>query len=320
MSTRLIAAIAAVAISVPAIAQGYPSHAVTIVVPFAAGGPLDTIAHLVAPAMARSLGQPVFVENVSGRGGTSGVEHVVRAKPDGHTILLMHLGIATSPTLQHPGYDPVKDLDPIGIVSDVPMVMVARRDFVPRSVKELTAFVTANQDRITLADAGPGSASQLCARLYLGAIDADVTTVAYNGTGPAMSDLIAGQVDFMCDQAVNVVPQVRGGKVHAYAVTAGKRIASMPDVPTFAESGLPAVELASWNGLWAPHGTPRADIDKLVVALHAALMDPEVSSRLTDLGAQLATQDRATPAALRDQLASEIAKWKPALKRKSPTG
>jgi len=316
MSTRLIAAVAAVAISMPAIAQGYPSHPITIVVPYAAGGPSDTVAHIVGHAMSKSLGQPVVIETVAGLGGTFGVEHVAHARPDGYTLLLMNVGISASVSLyRHLPYDPVKDLDPIGLIADVPMVMIARADFGPRDVKELGAYVKANSDRLTLANAGVGSASHLCGMLYLAAIGADVTTVPYKGTGPAMSDLISGQVDFMCDQATNAIPQIRSGKVRAYAVTTAKRVPALPGLPTFAESGLKGVEIASWNGLWAPHGTPRADLDRIVLALQAALKDPEVASQFADLGAQIATQDRATPAALRDELAAGIAKWGPIVRR-----
>ncbi len=316
MFTRFIAAIAAMAISVPAIAQGYPSHAITIVVPYAAGGPTDTVAHVLGNAMSKSLGQAVVVETVSGGGGTVGAERVAHAKPDGYTLLLMNVGIATSVSLyRHLGYDPVKDLEPVGLVSDVPMVMIARPDFAPRDMKELGTYVKANRDRVTFANAGVGSASQLCGMLYLAAIDADVTTVTYKGTGPAMSDLIDSQVDFLCDQTTNAIPQIRAGKVRAYAVTTAARVASLAGVPTFAESGLKGFDLTSWNGLWAARGTPRGEIDRIVLALHAALKDPDVVSRLTDLGAQLATPDRATPAALREQLTREIARWGPIVRR-----
>jgi tripartite-type tricarboxylate transporter receptor subunit TctC len=319
MSTRLIAAIAAVAISMPAIGQGYPSHAVTIVVPFAAGGPTEAVARILGGAMSKSLGQPIVVETVGGAGGTLGVQRVARAKPDGYTLLLTNVGIATSVSLyRHLGYDPTKDLDPIGLVVDMPMVMVARPDFAPRDMKELGAYVKTNRDRVTFANAGVGSASHLCGLLYLAAIDTDVTTVAYKGTGPAMSDLIDSQVDFMCDQATNAIPQIRAGKVRVYAVTTAARVPSLPGVPTFAESGLKGFDLASWNGLWAPHGTPKGDIDKIALALEAAVKDPDVVSRFADLGAQPVTSDRARPSALRDALAREIAKWGPIVRKLAP--
>ena len=316
MSRRFIAAITAIALAMPAFAQDYPSRAITIVVPYAAGGPTDTVARLVGAAMSRTLGRPVIIESVTGAGGTLGVEHVAHARPDGYTVLLMHIGISTSVSLYHNlRYDPVTDLDPIGLVSDVPMVMIARPDFAPKDVKELNGYVKANKDRVTFANAGIGSASQLCGMLYLDAIGADVTTVTYNGTGPAMTDLIGGQVDFMCDQTTNATQQIKSGKVRAFAVTTSKRLPSLPDVPTFAESGLAEVEVASWNGLWAPHGTPKIAIDKLVAALQAALRDPGVIHRFAELSAQPVAQDRATPTALREKLTSEIAKWSPIVRK-----
>jgi tripartite-type tricarboxylate transporter receptor subunit TctC len=216
---------------------------------------------------------------------------------------------------RHLGYDPVKDLDPIGLIADVPMVMIARADFPPRDVKELGAYVKSNADRVTIANAGPGSASHLCGMLYLASIETDVAAATFKGTGPAMSDLIAGQVDFMCDQVTNAIPQVRGGKVRAYAVANAKRVPALPDLPTFAEAGLKGLDISNWNGLWAPHGTPRAETDKLVLALQAALKDPEVVARFADLGTQTVTSDRATPVALRDHLTREIAKWGPVVRK-----
>jgi tripartite-type tricarboxylate transporter receptor subunit TctC len=316
MPKRLLAAFATLAFAIDGLAQDFPSHAITIIVPFAAGGPTDTVARLVGQSMMKSLGQTVIVENVGGAGGNIGVEKVARAKPDGYTLLLMHIGIATSASLyRNLPYNAQKDLDPIGLVTDVPMTMIARVAFPPKDVKELGAYVRANKDKVTYAHAGVGSASQLCGMLYLSAIEADVTTVPYKGTGPAMTDLIGGQVDFMCDQTTNTTQQIKGGRVKAYAVTTLKRVASLPDVPTFDEAGLKGFEVAIWQGIWAPHGTPKPAMDRLVAALQMALKDPNVIARFAELGTEPVTQDRATPEALRVFLKSEIEKWGPIIKK-----
>ena len=318
MLRRLAAAFIAITLAMPAIAQDYPNHAITLVVPFSAGGPTDTVARLLGHAMSKSLGQPVVVENVGGNGGTLGVERVAHARPDGYTLLVMHTGISTSVSLYgNLSYDPEKDLDPVGLVAEVPMTMVARADFPPNDMKELTAYVKANKDKVTFAHAGLGSASQLCGMLYLGSIDARVTAIPYKGTGPAMTDLIGGQVDFMCDQTINTTSQIKAGKVKAYAITTKNRDAMLPDLPTFEESGFPGFDVTIWSGVWVPHGTPKAVIDKLVAALHAALRDPEIVSRFGEAGAQPVAPERATPAALRDMLRSEIARWAPIV-RKNP--
>lgn len=312
MLKKLLAACAMLAFAGPGLGQDYPSRAVTIVVPFAAGGPTDTVTRLIAQGMTKSFGQTIIVENVGGAGGTIGVEKVAHAKPDGYTLLLMHIGIATSASLyRNLRYDPQKDLDPIGLVIDVPMTMIAKPSFAPKDVKDLNAYVKANKDKVTYAHAGVGSASHLCGMLYLSAIQADVTTVPYKGTGPAMTDLIGGQVDFMCDQTTNTTQQIKGGKVKAYAVTSPKRVASLPDLPTFDESGLKGFEVTVWHGLWAPHGTPKAVIDKLGAALQAALRDPATIAKFAELGAEPVPQNRATPDALRAHLKSEIEKWSP---------
>jgi tripartite-type tricarboxylate transporter receptor subunit TctC len=316
MLKRLIGACAAVALALPAAAQEYPTRTLTIVVPFAAGGPTDTVTRLLAQAMGKPLGQTVIVENVSGAGGTIGVEKVAHSKPDGYTLLLMHIGISTSPSLyRNLRYDPIRDLDPIGMVTDVPMTIIARADFPPKDVKELAAYIRANKDKVTYAHAGIGSASHLCGMLYLSSIQADVTTIPYKGTGPAMTDLIGGQVDFMCDQTTNTTQQIKGGKVKAYAVTTRKRVPSLPNLPTLDESGLKGFEVAVWHGIWAPHGTPKPVLDKLTAALQAALKDPNIASKFAELGSEPVAPSRATQEALRAQLKSEIAKWGPIIKK-----
>ncbi len=316
MIMRMMAGIAMVAVAFAAPAQDFPNRTITIVVPFAAGGPTDTVTRLIAQSMTKTLGQTVIVENVAGAGGTIGVEKVAKSKPDGYTLLLMHIGISTSVTLyRNLRYDPTRDLDPIGMVTNVPMTIIANKDFPPKDMKELVGYVRANKDRVTYANAGVGAASHLCGMLLMSAIQTDVTTVPYKGTGPAMTDLLGGQVNFMCDQTTNTTPQIKGGKVKVYAVTTKQRLKTMPEVPTAEESGLKDFEVTVWHGVWAPHGTPKPAIDKLVAALQAALKDPAVIARFAELGTEPVAQADATPEALRAHLKSEIAKWSPVIKK-----
>jgi tripartite-type tricarboxylate transporter receptor subunit TctC len=317
MLKRFLAASTAALLSFGVWAQeGYPSRTLTIVVPFAAGGPTDTVTRLVGQSMSKTLGQAVIVENVAGAGGTIGVEKVAKSKPDGYTLLLMHIGISTSPALYRGlRYDPQKDLDPIGLVTSVPMTLIAKKDFPPKDVKELIPYVKANKDKVTYAHAGVGSASHLCGMLFLSTIGADVTTVPYKGTGPAMTDLIGGQVDFMCDQTTNTTQQIKGGTVKAYAVTTKKRVASLPNLPTLEEAGMKGFEVTIWHGMWAPHGTPKAAIDKIVAALQTALKDPGLTKKFEELGTEPEAQARATPEVLRAYLKSEIEKWGPIIKK-----
>jgi len=295
----------------------YPSRTITIIVPFAAGGPTDTVARLIGQSMGKALGQVMIVENTGGAGGTIGVEKVAKSsKPDGYTLLLMHIGISTAPSLyRNLRYDPVKELSPIGLVTNVPMTVIGNKDFPPKDMKDLITYVKANKDKVTYANAGVGAASHLCGMLFMTAIQTDLTTVPYKGTGPAMTDLIGGQVDFMCDQTTNTTPQIKGGKVKAYAVTTPTRVKSLPDLPTAEESGLKGFEVAVWHGLWAPAGTPKADIAKLSAALKTALKDPEIIKKFADLGTEPVPESRATPEALRTHLKSEIEKWGPIIKK-----
>jgi tripartite-type tricarboxylate transporter receptor subunit TctC len=307
---------AAFAVALAATAQEYPSRTITVIVPFAAGGPTDTVARLVAQSMGKSLGQTVIIENVGGAGGTIGVEKVARAKPDGYTLLLMHIGISTAPSLyRNLRFDPQKDLEPIGLITDVPMTFIARKDFPPKDMKELITYVKANKDKVTYANAGVGAASHLCGMLFMTAIGTDLTTVPYKGTGPAMTDLIGGQVDFMCDQTTNTTPQIKGGTVKAYAVTTKTRVKSLPNLPTVEEAGLKGFEVAVWHGLWATAGTPKPAIAKLNAALKSALREPNVVSKFAELGTEPVPQDRASPEVLRAFLKSEIEKWAPIIKK-----
>ncbi|HEX2526147.1 MAG TPA: tripartite tricarboxylate transporter substrate-binding protein [Geminicoccus sp.] len=312
---HLIAAAAAMlAQAAPADAQEYPTKPVTIVVPFAAGGPTDTVTRLVAQSMTGTLGQQVIVENVGGAGGTLGAARVAKAEPDGYTLLLHHIGQATSAILYRQlSYDPAADFAPIGIVVDVPMTIVARGDFPANDMKALIEQVKAEGDVITYANAGIGSASHLCGMLLMQAFDVPLTTVAYKGTAPAMNDLLGSQVDLMCDQTTNTTGQIKGGKIKVYAVTSPERVPSLPDVPTTAEVDLAAVQVGIWHGLYAPNGTDPAVVTRLEQALQAAVTDPGVVQKLADLGAEPATKEEATPAALDKLVKDEIARWRPVI-------
>ena len=316
MFRKFLAALAALVASTAVLAQDYPTRTITVVVPFAAGGPTDTVTRLIAQSMTKSLGQTVIVENVAGAGGTIGPKKVAASKPDGYTLVLMHIGISTSVSLyRNLGYNPQTDLEPIGLVTDVPMTFIARKDFPPKDMKELIAYVKANKDKVTYANAGVGAASHLCGMLLMTAMQTDLTTVPYKGTGPAMTDLMGGQVDFMCDQTTNTTPQIRGGKVKAYSVTTAQRIKTFPDLPTVQESGIKDFQVGIWHGMWAPKGTPKPVIDKLSTALQAALKDPNVITKFADLGTDPVPQDQATPAALAKHLKAEVDKWAPIIKK-----
>lgn len=319
MNTKLLKSVAGIALLASAFAHAadpYPSKTITMIVPFAAGGPTDTVARLVAQSMTTSLKQTVIVENVGGAGGTIGAGRVAKAAPDGYTLFLHHIGQSTAPTLYRKlSYNAIDDFEPIGLVTDVPMTFIARGDFPAKDFKEFVAYVKANKDKVTYANAGVGSASHLCGMLFMTAIDTELTTVPYKGTGPAMNDLLGGQVDFMCDQTTNTTSQIKGGKVKAYAVTTKTRVASLPNIPTANEAGLPGFEVAVWHGLYAPKGTPKPVIDKVDAALQVALKDPIVKQRFADLGTEPVSAERATPEALRAHLKSEIAKWAPIIKK-----
>jgi tripartite-type tricarboxylate transporter receptor subunit TctC len=296
-------------------AQSYPARPITVVVPFSAGGPTDTVTRLVAEVMSKDLGQQVVVENVGGAGGTLGAARVAKAAPDGYTLLLHHIGMSTSATLYRKlPYDTLNSFEYIGLVTDVPMTIVGSPNFAPKDLKGLIEHVKANKDKVTYANAGIGAASHLCGMLFMSAIETQVTTVPYKGTGPAMTDLLGSQVDFMCDQTTNTTNQIKAGKIKAYATTTAKRIASLPDVPTAEEAGLPGFQLGIWHGLYAPKGTPKEIVDRLVTALNKALVDETVKTRFADLGTEPVAAADATPAGLKAKLEGEIARWAPVIK------
>lgn len=296
-----------------AVAQTYPERPITIVVPFSAGGPTDTVTRLVADAMSKDLGQQIVVENVTGAGGTLGAGRVAKATPDGYTLLLHHIGMATSATLYRKlAYKPLEAFEYVGLVTEVPMVIVGRKDLEPKDLKSLIEYVKANKDKVTYAHAGVGAASHLCGMLFMSKIDTPLTTVPYKGTGPALTDLIGGQVDLLCDQTTNTTNQIKSGEIKAYATTSGQRLAALPDVPTAKEQGLD-IEVAIWHGLYAPKGTPKAIVERLAASLQKALQDETVKNRFASLGTAPVPLDQAQPAALEAKLKGEIERWRPVI-------
>ena len=297
-------------------ADTYPTKVISLVVPFAAGGPTDTVARVIAQAMSADLKQQVIVENVAGAGGTVAAARVARAAPDGYTLFIHHIGHSTAPALYRKlPFNTIDDFEPIGLVTDVPMTLIARKDFPAKDPKELIAYVKANKDKVTLANAGLGAASHLCGMLFMSAIQTDLTTVPYKGTGPAMNDLLGGQVDIMCDQTTNTTGQIKGGKVKAYGVTSMARVASLPDVPTMHEAGMPNFEVVVWHGVYAPKGTPKPIIERINKSLKLALKDANVRQRFAELGTEPVADNRVTPEALRAHLKAEIDKWGPIIKK-----
>ena len=300
----------------PASAQKFPTKVITMIVPFTAGGPTDTVARLVAAPMSKVLGQQVIVENVGGAGGTIAASRVAKADPDGHTILIHHIGMSTAPALYRKlPYKPLEDFEPIGLINEVPMTLVARRDFPPKDLKDLIAYVKANKDKVTYANAGIGAASHLCGMLFMTTIQTDLTTVPYKGTADVIKDLLGGQVDFSCDQTTNTTSQIKADKIKVYGVTTKTRLASLPNIPTMDEAGLKGFEISVWHGLYGPKGTPKPVIDALTKALQAALKDGTVKQRFNDLGTEPIAEKRATPEALRAHLKAEIDRWTPIIKK-----
>ncbi len=310
------ATLTSVALPGPAQAQAYPTKPITLVVPFAAGGPTDVVARVIGQAMTKTLGQTVVVENTAGAGGTIAASRVARATPDGYTALIHHNGMATSVGLYRKlPYNPLTDFEYIGQVADVPMTLLARKDFPPNNFTELVTYLKANKDKVTVANAGLGAVSHLCGMLFMSAIATDMITVPYKGTQPAMTDLLGGQVDILCDQSTQTLQQIAAGKVKLYGVTTSKRISQLPNVPTLAEQGLPGFQVVVWHGIYTPKGTPAAANAKLNQALQAALVDPDVRKKLMDLGAEIVPVEKQTPEGLSTWVKAEIDKWVPIIKK-----
>jgi len=313
---RLLAATGIALAATLAAAQGYPAKPVTIVVPFTAGGPTDTVARSLGQAMSKPLGQTVVVENVGGAGGTVGATRVKNAAPDGYTILLHHIGMSTAPGLYRKlAYNPQTDFEMIGLIVDVPMTMIARSDFPAKDFREFVSYVKANKQKLNLANAGLGAASHLCGLMFQNAIEADVTTVPFKGTADAMNALLGKQVDFMCDQTTNTTGQIKANAVKAYAVTSAKRVPTLPDLPTMQEGGLKGFEVGIWHAVYAPKGTPKAAVDKLLGAIQEASKDADFRRRMSELGATVYPVEQITPAALASHLKSETEKWGSVIKK-----
>ena len=314
---KMLVALAAAATTGVALAA-YPEKPITIVVPFAAGGPTDKVARDLAEVIRKGLNnQTVVIENVGGAGGTLGAARVAKASPDGYTLLLHHIGMATAPALyRNLPYKVLDDFEYVGMVNDVPMTLVGRPNLPANNYAELVKWLEANKGKINLANAGLGAASHLCGMLFQQALKIDMATIPYKGTGPAMTDLLGGQVDIMCDQTTNTSAQIEAGKVKAYAVTTLQplKTPALAKLPTLESQGLKGFNVSIWHGLYAPKGTPKAIVDQLNAALRTALKDPEFIKRQEALGAVIVTDGRLNPAEHKKFVESEIGKWGPAIK------
>ncbi|MDB5877508.1 MAG: hypothetical protein JWQ41_922 [Variovorax sp.] len=289
----------------------WPDKPIVMVVPYSAGGPTDVVARMLAVPMGKSLGQTVIVENTVGAGGTIAPARVARAAPNGYTILIHHMGMATAPALYKKlSFDPLKDFEYIGQVIDVPMTLLSRKDFPANNFQELLTYVKANKDKVSLANAGTGAVSQLCGLLFANQVGVNLTTVPYKGAGPALNDLMGGQVDLLCDQTTQTAPVIKDGtRVKVFGVTTPKRLASMPNIPTLDEQGLKGFDVKVWHGVYAPKGTPADVLAKLNVALRAALQDDAVKVRIAELSSEIVPMEKVTPESLRAHLTAETAKW-----------
>ncbi len=311
LSTTLLLVAAA------AVQAEYPDKPITVVVPFAAGGPTDKVARDLGDVLRKQLNQTIIIENVGGAGGTLGAAKVAKASPDGYTVLLHHIGMATSPALYRKlPYDTLGDFEYLGMINEVPMTLIGRSTLPANNFAELRKWIDTNKGKINLANAGLGAASHLCGLLFQQAVAVDMTTVPYKGTAPAMTDLLGGQVDLMCDQTTNTSQHIESGKVKAFGVTTNNRLSTpaLAKLPTLDESGLKGFNVAIWHGMYAPKGTPKAVVDKLNAALRAALKDPEFIKREEALGAVVITDARLASAAHKKFVEAEINKWGPAIK------
>jgi hypothetical protein len=316
---RLLLVVAAMAAALAAHAQSYPTaKPITIVVPFAAGGPTDRVARDLAEAMRKPLGGvSIVVDNAAGAGGSIGANKVAKANPDGYTLLLHHIGMATMPTLvRNLPFKVDSDFEYLGAVNDVPMTVIGRPSLPANNIKELLVWLNQNKGKVNLGNAGVGAASHLCGLLFQNALQQDMTTVPYKGTAPAMTDLIGGQIDLMCDQTTNTTSQIEAKKVKAFAVTTAKRLTTpaLKDLPTMQEAGFAGFEVTIWHGLYAPKGTPVDILAKLNAALKVALKDPDFIKKQEGLGAVVVADKRMEPAEHKKFVAAEIAKWSPIIK------
>jgi tripartite-type tricarboxylate transporter receptor subunit TctC len=290
-----------------AVAQDFPNRTLTMMMPYAPGGPGDTITRVFAGAMQKHLGQQIVVENTAGASGTIGTAKVARSKPDGYSLLMIHVSHATNQAMfKNLPYHPVDDFEPIGRATSGPMVIVTRNDFPAKDLNEFVSYVKANAPKISLAHAGVGSASHLCGLMMQSALNVQMNDIPYKGTGPALTDLMGGQVDVLCDQTSGTVPPVKAGKIKAYAAAGKSRLSGLPDVPAISEAGVQGLDINISFGLYAPKGTPKPVLDQLTAALQKSVSDPEVRQRLEAMGISAVTPDQARPEALRAHLKNEM--------------
>jgi len=317
MPTRLALLAFAIVLSAagPTLAESYPSRPITMIVPWPAGGPTDTIARIVSERMRLSLGQPIIIENIAGAGGTIGVARVARAAPDGYTLIIgdwnSHVLSGAAYTIS---YDLLTDFAPVGLLASNPQLLLTKKEIPAKNLKTLIAWLKTNENKVTVGTGGPGSASHVCGLYLQNAIGARFQFVPYRGGAPLMQDLMTGQIDLVCQQASNSLALVRAGQIKAHAVAAGARLAAAPHIPTVDEAGLPGLHVAVWSGLWLPAGASTDVVARLHAAVTDSLADPNVRDRLIDLGLEIATRERQTPEALLEFHASEIKKWWPMVK------
>jgi tripartite-type tricarboxylate transporter receptor subunit TctC len=315
MRRVVVAVLAVVAFTGVAFAQNYPSHPITIIVPFSAGGPSDAMARIFAERMKTSLGETILIENVTGAGGSIGVGRAVRSAPDGYTVSFGHLGThVANGAIYKLGYDLVGDLEPVALLPSNPMIIVSKNAVPAKSLKELLEWLKSRPTPPTAGTAGAGSGSHIAGLYFEKVAGIQLQYVPYRGTAPALNDLVAGQIDIIVDQTSNSISQVRAGNIRAYAVTDDKRVASAPDVPTVDEAGLSGFHMTLWSGLWVPKGTPKEIVARLNAATVEALNDPAVRKQLENLGLQMPSQDQLSPEALGAWQKAEIAKWWPIIR------
>jgi tripartite-type tricarboxylate transporter receptor subunit TctC len=315
MRRIVLAALATLALFSSAFAQNFPSRPVTIIVPFSAGGPSDAMARILAERMKVALGEAVLVENVTGAGGSIGVGRAVKSPPDGYTVSFGHLGThVANGAIYKLGYDLVADLDPVALLPSNPMIIVSKNGVPAKTLKELLDWLKSRPSPATAGTAGAGSGSHVAGLAFEAATGIKLQYVPYRGTGPAMNDLVAGQIDMIVDQTSNSIQQVRAGTIRAYAIVDSKRVESAPDIPTTDEAGLPGFHMTLWSGMWVPKGTPKDIIAKLNAAAVEALNDPAVRKQLENLGLQMPPKDKQTPDALGEWQKAEIARWWPIIK------
>jgi tripartite-type tricarboxylate transporter receptor subunit TctC len=320
---KAVLALAAVAglAATGAHAQNYPTRPITMIVPFAAGGPTDVIARIVTDHMSRTLGQQIVIENVAGAGGTTGITRAAQSQPDGYTIMMGHMGTHGAAPALYPNlkYDPTKDFAPIGLAAGTPIVIVAKKDFPANDLKGFLEYLKANAEKVNMAHAGVGSVSHSTGIFFNSVVKVKPTMVAYRGTGPALNDLMGNTVDFMTDQIVNVAPQIQGGNIKAFAIATPERSPVLPNVPTTKEAGLEGYEVSAWNAAFAPKGTPPDVVKKLSDALIKSLEDENTKKRLLELGGVIPSATERTPEALQKLVESEVARWTPVLKAAGAT-